>query len=228
MFAGAALLFLPGSVAVASVRTGRPPLPCPPRGQYVIAEDTTMRVYRPKITARNVSELPAVACVIGTRVRITLTGPPGSRRGRRGHRSREPARVDRLAIAGDVIAYTSNQLTGVDTSASTLTVADVAHRSILREIPAGYGVDAGLVFSEGVTTLAVTSGGTVAWIVRRSRSLPSRAAGSEVLAAGRTGPVVTLDEGPGVEPQSLYLSDGTANWVDDGRTLSAPLPLPSP
>lgn len=182
-----------------------------------------MRVYRPKVRAGNQIELPVIACVIRSRTRMTLFPAATSRRGPGRER---PGNLTRIVIAGDVAAFVTNSLTGVDTSGSGLTIADVARRSILREAPVGHGVDAGLVFSSGLTALDVTPEGAAAWITRTTRPLPGRAPGASVFAAPRTGPIVTLDEGPGIEPESLFLSGDTVNWVDDGTTRSAPLPSP--
>lgn len=187
----------------------------------MIAEDATMRVYRPKLGDRKLAGLPVTACVIGSRTRMTLIPtPPPSTNARRSR----PGGLDRIVLAGNIAGYVTGRRTGVDTGRSTLVIADVAHRAVLREAPAGASVDAGIVFSEDITALDVAPDGSAAWIEHRSRSPRSKSPESEVLAAGRTGPVDILDHGPGVEPESLYLSGQTVNWVDEGTTRSAPLP----
>ncbi|MFI5039911.1 MAG: hypothetical protein ACHQCG_08215 [Solirubrobacterales bacterium] len=218
----AASLVLAAHVGAAT----RPPrMPCPPKGQAVIAEDATMRVYRPKVTARNESELPVVACVIASRTRMTLI--PASVP-RASDRISDPGSLRRLVLAGDVAGLVIGHLSGVDTGYSEIVVADVARRAILRETSAGHSVDAGYVFWAGPTALDVAPDGGVAWIVETAARGP-RPRDSAVFAAPRTGPIVTLDEGPRIEPESLFLSGDTVNWVDGGTTRSAPLPsAPTP
>jgi hypothetical protein len=197
------------SAARASASAATPPRPCPPRGQVVIAEDAAMRVYRPKLTALDETEQPVVACLLRSRIRMTLSrgGPPGM-----------------LVIEGSVAAYVTSRRTGVDTSISKLVVVNVARRAVLREAPAGRAVDAGFVFSEAVSDLAVTAQGAVAWIVSHSGFAGS---GAVVMAAPPTGPAVVLDHGAGVEPQSMYIGGGEVHWVDGGANRAAPLP-PAP
>ncbi|HXD53366.1 MAG TPA: hypothetical protein VN618_01300 [Solirubrobacteraceae bacterium] len=180
-----------------------------------------MRVYRPKASANNRNALPVVACLLDRRTRMTLVAVPSPAAD---PRRRRPGYLERIAIEGDIAAYVVGRRTGVDTGSSTLTIADIARRIVLREAPAGSSVDAGFVFSSGITALDVAPDGSAAWIERRSRSPRSRSPESEVFAAARKGPIEVLDDGPGVEPKSLYLSDQTVNWVDDGITRSAPLP----
>jgi hypothetical protein len=199
---------------------GPAPPRCPPRGQAALIEEAGLVVYRPKIGPGATPVLPVVACLRGTSTRMTLVPTPEARAGRRVRRG---GNLRLIAASAPVVAYVVSELTGVDTSASRLVVADVSSRTILREAPAGYGVDGGFVFSQSVSDLVVTADGELAWIVQSSGfgRQPSQAA---VLAAPRTGPAVVLDEGPGVAPQSLYLSGGTVHWVDGSETRGAALP----
>ena len=105
----------------------------------MVASDGQLRVYRPKAGPGSRGG-PVLACLRGTPIRMTLVGgaPPvhGGLPARGGS-------LGQLVTASPVVAYVVDSLTGVDTSASRLVVADVAHRAILREAPAGHSVDGG-------------------------------------------------------------------------------------
>jgi hypothetical protein len=196
-----------------------PALRCPPRGQAVIAQDTTLRVYRPKVGPRW-AEVPVMACLVGHRTRLTLVSALPLRPGRH---NRGPGSIGQVVTAGGIVAYVVHELTGVDTSRSELIVADVARRRILRDTPVGYSVDAGFVAAESLTALDATPEGAVAWIVQR-HGIRTHPVATTVYAAARTGHIVVLDEGASIEPDSLDLSGETVNWLDAGATRSAPLP----
>jgi len=193
--------------------------PCPPRGQAAIVEDGELVIYRPK-TGPGTPDTPVVACLRGSATRMTLVTAPTSF-----HRPKPPhsGNLGMIATASPVVAYVVHQLTGVDTAASRLVVVDVATRTVLREAPAGYSIDAGFAGYEGISALDVTSRGEVAWIEERDGRRHSERSAA-VIAAPRTGPAVVLDEGPGVAPRSLYLSGSTVHWVDGEETRGAPLP----
>jgi hypothetical protein len=182
-------------------------VPCPPPGAVVLAHGPETRVYS--------SGRPAVvrACVLGRPGAMTLLPAPSSPGP---HRS-----VGQFRVAGAIVGYIESQF-GVDSGSTTLRVADVASRRVLRRIPTGHYVDAGLIFREGATDLLVTARGTVAWISARS----ARGAQSQLavhVAAG-SGPQRVLDEGPEIDGRSLSLSRGTLSWTDAGRRRSATMP----
>jgi hypothetical protein len=177
-----------------------------------------LRVYEPS-NATLPSGLPVTACLVGRRVGMTLipAPPPHARPG--------PfflGAIGKIALAGPVVAYVIDRLTGVDTSSSELVVADVATRRVLRSAPVGYSVDAGILAYEALTALVVTSDGAVAWVEEqggaRSASVVS------VYAAPAKGAAVLLDEGPAIDPTSLVLSGGTLSWSDAGAPRTGAMP----
>src|SRR5258708_5957256 len=162
---GVALLGVVGVAVVPALATGggaRAPLPCPPRGEALIAHDAQVRVYRPKV-APGVSVQRAVsACLVGHRARITLIAAT------RPHTSPSfPGSPGTIVLSRTIVAYVVHQLTGVDTASSELFVVDVASRRVLREARVGYSIDAGLLGSESLTALVANPAGAVAWIEER-------------------------------------------------------------
>ncbi len=211
------------AVAAAVAAAGNGPqssLPCPPHGQVLLARDRVLAVYRPHLGATlRPGEPRAAACLAAGRTRMTLipaapphAGLPGA------------ASIRRIALARAIVAFVADGLTGVDTSASELVVADVARRAIVRRAPAGHTVDAGLIASEATTALAAAPSGAVAWIVRRSGPALSKDPAVTVYVAARSGPAHVLDEGAGIDPGTLSITGSTVNWKDGGVARTAALP----
>ena len=204
----------PAAGAPAASRLG-----CPARGARLVAHDRILRVYEHPGTSPLLGS-PVTACVVGRRVGMTLIGAPRPDRRRR---RVFPGSLGRLALAGPIVAYVVDRLTGVDTASSELVVADVAARRILRSAPAGYSVDAGIAAARTLTALVVTSTGAVAWEELRRGPLGSGAAVS-VYAAPPKGAAAVLDEGPAIDPASLSLSGATLAWSDAGMRHTAAMP----
>jgi hypothetical protein len=196
-----ALLTAAGTaVATAAGSVRRKPAPCPPPHARVLAHDRDVRVWSSGGLGGTI-----VACDARRRTALTLTSPA------RHLPFRSSASGFRLA--GDVVGYVRTTF-GVDSGSSRLVIADVAARRWLREVPAGGYVDAGLISREAVEALIVTTRGSAAWIT--SRSERGVAGPSAVHLAARAGPVLLLDEGPGIEPASLRLEGATLSFDDGG------------
>ena len=193
-------------------------LPCPPRGEALIAHDAQVRVYRPKVAAGVSGQRPVSACLVGRRTRMTLIEAP------RPHTSPSfPGSLGTIVLSRTIVAYVVHRLTGVDTASSELFVADVASRRVLREARVGYSIDAGFLGSESLTALVANPAGAVAWIDER---VGPRSSGRQlfVYAAPPVGPAVRLDEGTAINPRSLALSGGTLRWSDRGSIRTARMP----
>jgi len=188
--------------------------PCPPPGAHVLAGDRLVRVYSTGGPASAGSRTEACLRERGTR--MTLIAPSGGRPRLLGRSLGE------IALAGPIVAYLESQF-GVDSGCDSIVVVDVADRRVLRSLPSvACWVDAGFVRGEGVTDLLVGPHGSVAWILQRgTRSAPKTLL---VYAAGVTGPVRLLDEGPDIGPTSLSLSRGTLSWRHAGVLRTAALP----
>lgn len=128
--------------------------------------------------------------------------------------------VGQFALAGDFVGYIETQH-GVDSGTTTLIVVDVASRRKLHEIASGHYVDAGFVFSEGVTDFVVSNRGSVAWITERGKggSLEERT----VQVVGPTGIATVADASTTIDPTSLRLSGHTLSWSDAGVIRTAPM-----
>jgi hypothetical protein len=218
--AGTAIVLIAVGVALAH-GAGTPMTPargssrtsCPPPGGHLIAHDRSVRVYRSG--AEQPTAMLVAACLVGRSGHMTLLGPPsGCCRGMR--RS-----VAQFKLAGEVLGYVETQF-GVDSGTTSLDVVDVASRRVLHSIAAGHYVDAGLIFSEGVSDFLVTARGSVAWIVARSEG--RGASTLSVHAAARTGAPAVLDQGSDIGPRSLSLSGGVLSWSRGGTRRSAPMP----
>jgi len=201
-------LVLSGGAGGAGGHSTKPP--CPPAGAHVLARDEQVRVYRRGISV--------AACLIGRRTQMTLIGAPAPQ-------PRQPPLRESLGtavLAGPIVAYVVDQLTGVDTATSDLVVDDVATRKTLREAPAGHSVDAGFVFEESLTSLVATAQGSVAWIEQRGHGGHEEAA--SVYAAPPTGGAILLDADPAIDPESLALSHGTLSWSEGGVRKTTEMP----
>jgi hypothetical protein len=189
---------------------------CPPLGAHVIAQDRVLRVY--STGARSSDAYSVRACRRGASASMTLLSASPQRHFGLHHS------VGRFVLAGDFVGYIETQF-GVDSGTTTLVVVDVASRRTLHEIAAGHYVDAGFVFSEGVTDFVVSNRGSVAWITERGRrgfrgSLEERT----VQVVGPTGIATVADASTAIEPTSLRLSGHTLSWSDAGVRRTAPMP----
>jgi hypothetical protein len=127
--------------------------------------------------------------------------------------------VGQFVLAGDFVGYIETQH-GVDSGTTTLIVVDVASRRTLHRVAAGHYVDAGFVFSEGVTDLVVSNRGSVAWITER-RTLEEQ---RTVQVVGPTGIATVADASTTIGSASLRLSGHTLSWSDGGVRRTAPMP----
>jgi hypothetical protein len=215
LLAGVIVAVLPALAAGGGTRAS---LPCPPRGEALIAHDAQVRVYRPKVAPGVSAQRPVSACLVGHRSRMTLIAA-----GRPQTLHSFPGSLGTIVLSRTIVAYVVHRLTGVDTASSELFVADVAARRVLREARVGSSVDAGFLGSESLTALVANPAGAVAWIDER---VGPRSSGRQlfVYAAPPVGHAVLLDEGTAIDPASLTLSGGTLCWSDGGSTRTAHVP----
>jgi hypothetical protein len=123
------------------------------------------------------------------------------------------ARVDHLALSGDVVAYGLDRC-GVDTGFTTVITRRLSDGKQLRNLAAVTGP--GLVESyQSLGSLVVTPKGAVAWIATE-HSIIGHGTRIEVHAGGKL-----LDSGPGIVASSLRLHRSTLTWRDGGATRSA-------
>ena len=194
--------------------TGRAATPgCPPPGAHLIARGRILRVYTPGPgTYKGAIE----ACLTGRAGRMTLLAA----------RTPGPGPIGRSlqvnAWSGPLVAYTLTSF-GVDSGTTSLLVADVAARRILRQLPTGHYVDAGLGGYERSTKVVLGPEGAVGWIAATSGPGHQSPAYS-VHAAATIGEPHVLDEGPDIGPASLTLTGRTLHWWHAGIEHSARLP----
>lgn len=118
------------------------------------------------------------------------------------------ARVDHLALAGDVVAYGLDRC-GVDTGSTTVIVRRLSDGKRLHSFAALTG--AGPESYQSVTSLVVKPDGSVAWIATvHSIVATSEGGGPEVHANGK------LLEAGEIELHSLRLRGSTLTWRDGG------------
>ena len=120
-----------------------------------------------------------------------------------------------------MVAYLVTQF-GVDTGTSTLVVADVGARRILRSQEAGSYTDAGILFRRSVVKFLVTPHGSLAWTVEQTRR--QQLVAVDVYAAARTGAAALLESGTDIDPSSLSLTGSTLSWSRAGALHRAPMP----
>jgi hypothetical protein len=110
-------------------------------------------------------------------------------------------------------AYASSQIEGVDTSATSVSVADLRRGRRLFEVPAGRIAIAPSFVT--VDALAVSPDGTVAWIQHGGTD---ESPGYSVHAASPARPSDhQLAAGSAISPGSLRLSSGGVSWVQAGQ-----------
>jgi hypothetical protein len=189
-------------------------LPCPRRGAEVVASDKLVRVYSyPPTKERFAPPRRTEACVIGRGIRMTLFDPELHT----GVRFRTFAVV---ALASTVVAYSISSH-GIDTGTSSVFLADIASRRILRELPGGGFIDAGFISRTRITGFVLDASGSAAWIDEVGGG---RRATTFVVRSAPTGhEEVVLDEGSDIAPNSLQLSSGTLSWLDAGMRRTARL-----
>ena len=194
--------------------TGRAAAPrCPPPGAHLIAHGRILRVYR---TGPGTYKDAIDACLTGRAGHMTLLAA----------RAPGPGPIGRSlqvnAWSGPLIAYTLTSF-GVDSGTTSLVIADVAARRILRQLPTGHYVDAGLGGYERATKVVLGPEGAVGWIV--AASPPGHQGPTySVHAAATIGEPQVLDEGPDIGPASLTLTGRTLHWWRSGIERSARLP----
>jgi|GEM_PF-2598614 len=184
---------------------------CPPAAAHLLARGRIMRVYR---TGAGPSQGAVEACLAGRRGHMTLLGARGPGLGGRS--------LSVAASSGPLLAYLVTSF-GVDSGATALLVADVQARRVIRELPAGHYVDAGIAGYERVEKVALGPEGAVGWISASSEGR-QRPVSYIVHGAATIGEPRVLDEGPDIGPTSLTLSGRTLHWWHAGTERSAPLP----
>ena len=173
---------------------------CPPAGARVLASSGIAQLY---------SAGPNVYGCLGSR--DTLLGP--------GPALSHPTRIEREVLAGRYAGVDLAQM-GVDTFQSSVRIVNLASGATVASAPAAAPLRRPEFFIE-VTAMAITPGGTLAWIGRAS-------------AIGMLSPIYEvrtlhgatehlLASGPKISPGSLALSGTTLRWRADGRTHTASL-----
>ena len=221
----------PGFVAQASVPGHQP---CPRKDAEVISSDKLVRVYRyprakapsgPALrtsqTKRRSPPRHAEACLVRSGSRITLFDP--------GHpaESRDSSRGfgGVQAIAGTLVAYSIDR-TGAGSSNSTVLIADIAARRILRELQVSSDPYAKVSTRTAMTAFVLAPSGSAAWIEEKTAWTSFRRPDTKTFvlsAAPFGGQEVTLDESPGIGASWLSLKSGALTWWDGGVERSARL-----
>ncbi len=182
---------------------------CAPAGARVLARDATVRVYEtvPK-SGRAIG-----ACLVGHAGHMTLLAAQphvGL------HRS-----LGRFELAGRIVAFLETRF-GVDSGTSTLVVADIGARRILRSVHAGSYADAGILDRRSVTRFVLTARGSIAWISEHTQR--QQLVEVAVHAAPPHGAAVLLDSGRDIDPNLLRLSGSTLSWSRAGSEHTATMP----
>jgi len=191
----AGLLASPGAAAGTQSR-------CRPAGAIVIAASPQARVYR----------LGGV--VYGCDIRTGRRTGLGSGSLRPGS-----ARVERVALAGIIVAYALTR-SGVDTGSASVSVRRLSDGRELSSEPAITGLIPVEAY-QSVDSLVVKRDASVAWIATVN-SIIGRGSGTEVHSLAR-GRLALLDSGSAIVPTSLRLHDSKLTWRHGASTRSATL-----
>jgi len=160
-----------------------------------------------------------LGCLYGPRPPLELGASSYTQAG-----SRDPTKgrinPEVVALAAPVAAY-STSFQGIDFNRNWVVVRDLRSGAVLTVAAADPEV--GVEPVSALTDIAVARSGAVAWI-SNGRSLGGSRRGSEVGVAAPGGSAEVLDEGAGIDPESLQLKDGSLTWTDEGAPRSAPIP----
>lgn len=203
--------------------------PCPRYGAEVIASDELVRVYvypqakrpvSPHGRSRRLSPPHHTeACLVRTGARMTLLDP--------GQPSESRGFVGFQAIAGNIVAYSSER-DETGSASSTVFVADIAARRILRELTVGNSPYAKVSSRTRMTAFALAPSGSAAWIDEKTTWTSFRHGPDTKTFVVSAAPLgvqeVVLDESPYIGESSLTLTSGTLAWWDGGAERSARLP----
>lgn len=210
-------------------------LPCPRRGAEVIASDGLVRVYayppRPKLSplppgagSRRPPRPPSriEACLVRARMRMTLFDP--RQLGEGGDSSRGFDGVE--AIVGTLVAYSTDRQ-GRGSLDISVSIADLASRRILRELPVSSSPYAKASTRTRMTDFVLAPSGSAAWIDERTTWTTFRRPDTKAFVlttASLGGQQAVLDESPYIGEASLSLSGGALTWWDGGLERSTSLP----
>jgi hypothetical protein len=121
--------------------------------------------------------------------------------------------LQQAALNGTTAAYAWSQVEGIDTSSTSVSVADLRQGRRLFEVPAGRIAIAPSFVR--VDALVVSPDGTVAWI-QHGGTVESP--GYSVQAASPARPSDhQLAAGSAIRPGSLRISEGRVSWVEAGQ-----------
>jgi hypothetical protein len=185
-------LMLPAAVgllAVCATSAAGAATPCRPPGAHLLASDPHAQVYALDNAVYGCDRNTHEATKLGVTTNCVAA-----------------ARVDHLALAGDVVAHGVDRC-GVDAGSTTVIVRRLSDGKQLRAYPAIRG-PVGPESYESLGSLVVKPDGAVAWIAT-ARSIV-RASGGETIQVHANG--MLLEAGPGIKPHSLRLHGSRLTW----------------
>jgi hypothetical protein len=175
---------------------------CAPAGARIIRSDQRAQVYALQNAVYGCADRPRRTTKLGNTTVCVAA-----------------ARVDRVALAGDIVAYGVDRC-GVDTGFTTVVVRRLSDGKRL----AGYAAvnDPGLLESyQSIGSIVVKSDGAVAWIGAEHSIIGQ---GSRIEVDGvQHGKRAVLDSGSGIVGSSLRLRGSTLTWRHASTTRTATL-----
>jgi hypothetical protein len=212
---GAALAALACACALAWAATG-PRLAraageggCQPAGAHLIYREGLVHIYTSAPLSRPALG-PVEACLTGYEGHMTLLGAS----------AHFGVSLKVAATSGPLVAYLITTF-GVDSGSTSLRVADVPARRVLRELTVGNYIDGGILEREAPTRVVLGPEGAVAWIAASHG--PDQRVSYAVRTAATIGHVQTLDEGRTIAPGRLRLLGGRIIWWHAGIERHGPL-----
>jgi hypothetical protein len=189
---------------------------CLPRRAHVVAEDRDVRIYSIKarymVGAHRYPYEVTYACLLRSGTTMKLTEP----------NHHWPASDTFVTLNGTMVAYAYSDV-GVDTGSTEIVAANVAAHRILLTVPNATGfIDACVIAFRELKDLVVTDHGSVAWILRMGHGCQTQT--FQVYDRSSSSETTLLDEGMGIEPESLRVSNRSVSWEDGGRRRYALLP----
>lgn len=216
----ACALLLAACVAGSAAAVGVSSSKCRPVGSKTLTRDAHARIYtlptRGPDFERDPESVRVFGCLFGPGRSLLLgTTLVGFMNG-------SPGRIntEAIAVATPFAAYSTTSQ-GVDFNDVSLHVRNLrtgAAYTVTQPIPV-FGVEQ----VSAVTDIAVMSSGTAAWI-GTGRSIPRGVRHMTVSLALPGQPTTILEEGPGIDPESLRLEGNQLTWTNEGVLHSAEMP----
>lgn len=195
---------------------------CRPVGSKTIAIEARARVYSLPLRGKRAEQNPEDVRVLGCLFNTGHALPLGTTRGNLGDFKPSAGAVNpKVAAATAPFAAYSTESFGIDFNQTWVIVRNLNTGEVLQTANASPKI--GVEPESFVTDMVVTNSGKVAWI-SQGGSLAGGHRGGEVALSAPSQPTEVLEEGDGIDSDSLELHGSRLTWTSEGIQHSAEMP----